>query len=131
MRFKLGSLEIIINKKGQRPKWTKEKPPISAKDEERLAREILAQACVIYSVDPDSLKTGSRAGDLPDTRKIISWTLTELGYSSEKIYKALGTSMGVPATIRHQVLAVRSLSARTHPRLFGAIDKMRQLFIFS
>jgi hypothetical protein len=131
MRIKLGTLEITIHRRTDRPKWRRIPAPRRAGEQEKLAYEVLTHACKLYGVDPYELKGGNRKGDYPHTRKLASKTLYDLGYGEVKINGYLGEYLGTRCTIRSQRAAVDYMPDVSYPIFHKHLRAMREKFLNS
>lgn len=127
MKLKLGQFELIIHKRDDRPSWSEAFNGVLAPIEK--TKEVLKYACYLYNLVDDDLATGMRHGDLPDCRKMISRTLSDMGYSESQIASRYGHYLGTRITIHSQIAASRQMDNEWNKVFRDNLKSMRCKFV--
>jgi len=121
MRLKIGSFELIIHKRKDRPRWEK------VSFEMPKPQRVIDHACYLYDILEDDLHTGDRSAPLPDCKKVISRTLFELGMNERSISETLPW-LGDRSTVYSQIRSSKLYTHKTHPRFADILDDMFKKF---
>ena len=122
MRLKLGTFELIMHKRKNRPKWTRVAHIMPT------PQKVVDYACYLFDLLEDDLHTGARYGEIPDCKKLISLTLYECGYSQRKIAE-MYPWLGDRSTVYAQVNAAKTYTAKTHVSFAAKKEQMFKKFL--
>ena len=126
MKIKILGIVVEIHKKEKRPKWKKVK---RFEHSQNMANNVLSNACFLYLILKDALTTHCRYYPLPDCRKLISKTLSEMDYTPAEIHKYLGKYLGDRTTIIAQIKHAENRNRLSHKEYFKRLDAMREVFV--